>query len=540
MTPIKKINIYGYKCFKQFTLELNPGINIIVGDNEAGKSTILEAIHLALSGILNGKYLRNELSQYIFNKEIEQIYLSKLKSERSIPPPHILIEIFFEGNDMPELEGDYNSTRKKACGVSFRIEFDEQFQEDYEELLTTEVTTIPIEFYKVTWSSFSRESVTSKSIPLKSVLIDSSSTRFQNGSDVYISKIIKDDLVEKEIVELSQAYRKLKETFMNDKAVEAINNKIKGKANISTKTVHISVDLSAKNSWETTLMTYLEGIPFHQIGKGEQCLIKTNLALAHKKAKESNLILIEEPENHLSHSKLNQFLKAINDKCEGKQIVITTHNSFVANKLNLKNLIFLNNKEKVRLTDLKEDTYSFFEKLPGYNTLRVLLCKKVILVEGPSDELIIQRAFKDKFGNLPIESEIDVLSVGLTFERFLEIADFIKKPIAVVTDNDGEFANKITEKYKAYSGSENIKICADSRDELPTLEPQLVEANKDDLDLFCNIIELDIKKYNSIELITKYMISNKTHCALKIFNSNHSIKYPNYINEVINWSNETK
>ena len=462
MSFIQRINILHYKCFKKFSLDLNSGVNIIVGNNEAGKSTILEALHLALSGLLNGRYLKNELSQYIFNKEIETIYLESLKTDSPLPPPNILIEIFFSGYDLPEFEGDGNSTKRKASGLRFSIEFDTEYKDDYAELITTDVTTIPMEFYKVTFTSFSRESISVKSIPVKSVLIDSSSTRFQNGSDVYISKIIKDDLVEKEIVGLSQAYRKLKEAFMADKSVEAINKKITGKADISTKTVNISVDLSAKNSWETSLMTYLEGIPFHQIGKGEQCLIKTNLALAHKKAKESNLILIEEPENHLSHTKLNQFIKSIQNKCEGKQIVITTHSSFVANKLNLKNLILLNNKkEKTDLTALNKDTYEFFEKLPGYETLRLLLCKKAILVEGPSDELIIQRAFMEKNGNtLPIEKEIDVISVGLTFKRFLEVADILKKPIAVVTDNDSNYTTNITNKYADYNKAEKIKIFA--------------------------------------------------------------------------------
>jgi putative ATP-dependent endonuclease of the OLD family len=541
MNYIEKIKIVNYKCFKgSFDLNLNNGVNIIVGNNEAGKSTIIEAIHLALSGLLNGRYLKNELSQYIFNKEIETEYLKSLKSDNPKPPPYVQIEIFFAGNDLPELEGDGNSTRKKNCGVNFKVEFDSQFQESYSELTTTEVTTIPIEFYKATWTSFARDLVTIKSIPIKSVLIDSTSTRFQNGSDVYISKIIKDDLVEKDIVDLSQAYRKLKEAFMADKSVEAINKKITGKADISTKTVNISVDLSAKNSWETSLMTYLEGIPFHQIGKGEQCLIKTNLALAHKKAKESNLILIEEPENHLSHSKLNQFIKSITDKCQGKQIIITTHSSFVANKLNLKNLILLSNKkEKTELTALKKETYEFFEKLPGYETLRMLLSNKAILVEGPSDELIIQRAFMDKNKKaLPIEKEIDVISVGLTFKRFLEIADLIKKPIAVVTDNDGKYEIKITKKYEDFKNSDTIEIFADTREELPTLEPQIVDANKDNLDQLCEILELNKFEFNTTKLISDYMIANKTESALKIFISEKSINYPKYINDAIEWCNE--
>lgn len=541
MNTIEKINIINYKCYRgKFSLNLNEGINVIVGNNEAGKSTIIEAIHLALSGLLNGRYLRNELSQYIFNKEVETMYLESLKNGHPLPPPVILIEIFFTGDELPELEGDGNTSRKKASGISFKIEFDSQFQTDYDELIATEVTTIPIEFYKITWTSFAREVVNVKSIPVKSVLIDSSSTRFQNGSDVYISKIIKDDLVEKEIVDLSQAYRKLKEAFMADKSVEAINKKITSKADISTKTVSISVDLSAKNSWETSLMTYLEGIPFHQIGKGEQCLIKTNLALAHKKAKESNLILIEEPENHLSHSKLNQFIKSVTAKCEGKQIIITTHSSFVANKLNLKNLILLSStKEKTALTALSKETYEFFEKLPGYETLRMLLCKKAILVEGPSDELIVQRAFMDKHDKtVPIEKEIDVISVGLTFKRFLEVATILNTQVAIVTDNDGDYDTKITGKYVDFEDSDTIEIFADERNELRTLEPQLVNANKGNLKLLCEILEIDESDYKTEQLISDYMIANKTESALKIFNSDKSIQYPEYINDVIEWCDE--
>jgi putative ATP-dependent endonuclease of OLD family len=50
-----------------------------VGDNEAGKSTIIEAIHLALTGLYSGKYLKNELSQYAFNNEIVAEYIQSLE-----------------------------------------------------------------------------------------------------------------------------------------------------------------------------------------------------------------------------------------------------------------------------------------------------------------------------------------------------------------------------------------------------------------------------------------------------------------------------
>jgi len=68
---IEKLVLQNYKSFKERTvIEFNEGLNILVGDNEAGKSTILEAIHLCLSGILDGKYLKHDFHQYLFNYEI--------------------------------------------------------------------------------------------------------------------------------------------------------------------------------------------------------------------------------------------------------------------------------------------------------------------------------------------------------------------------------------------------------------------------------------------------------------------------------------
>jgi putative ATP-dependent endonuclease of OLD family len=544
---IEKINIENFKCFKgKFTLEFNDGVNILVGNNEAGKSTILEAIHLALTGMLNGRYLRHELSQYLFNNQVTNKYLRKVNKGKETAPPYILIEVFFKGKDYPKLEGNGNKDKVKAQGVSFKIEFDENYQEEYEELVKNELKTIPIEYYKIVWKSFARESITARSIPMKSVLIDSSSNRFQNGSDVYISKIIKDNLNDKQKASISQAYRKVKDVFMEEESVKQINKQLKDSSNISDKDVKVSVDLSAKNAWETSLMTYLDEIPFHQIGKGEQCIIKTNLALAHKKSEEANLILVEEPENHLSHTKLNEFVENIVAKCIDKQIIITTHNSFIANKLGLENLILLNNQKQTRLSELDSGTFDFFKKLPGYETLRLILCQKAILVEGDCDELIVQKAYMESNdGRLPIDNGIDVISVKLTFERFLKIAEKIGIKVAVVTDNDGN-VEKLDKKYAPYLGEgKNIEtfyddiidtgdlMIGDNKFNYNTLEPKLLKVNT-----LKKLNKIFGTKFSEIDDMHKHMKNNKTECALKVFESSIQIKYPEYIEDVIDWCDE--
>lgn len=546
---ITKVIIENYKCFKgKFSFEPNKGLNLLVGDNEAGKSTILEAIHLALTGILNGRYLKNELTQYLFNVESVSAYLKNLSENKPAVLPYILIEIYFDGEDIALFNGNGNSDKSNAVnGISFKIEFDEsKYKDEYAELLKSgNIKTVPIEYYDIVWTSFARNGITAKSIPLKSALIDSSSNRYQNGSDIYISRIIRENLEHKEIVDITQAYRKMQEVFMDESAIKTINEKIKTAAKISEKEVKLSVDLSSKNAWETSLMTYLDDIPFHNIGKGEQCIVKTKLALGHKKSKEANIILLEEPESHLSHTKLNELIKSVKDNLGDKQILISTHSSFVANKLGLDSLILLNDSKTVKLQDLKHDTKNFFSHLSGYDTLRLILCKKAILVEGDSDELVIQKAYRNvNGGKLPIENGIDVISVGTAFLRFLEIAEKLNKPVAVVTDNDGDVA-AVQAKYENYLGSNakaNIAICFDTTVDsgalvigaknkpfnYNTLEPKILKENgRTKMNTILG------STHENDEDLHKYMKANKTECALKIFETTEEIKFPQYILDAI-------
>jgi putative ATP-dependent endonuclease of OLD family len=541
---IEKMKIVNFKCFKgEFSLKLNEGINIIVGNNESGKSTVLEAIHLALTGLFNGRYLKNELTQYLFNREVVEEYLDNIANDKPAPLPYILIEIYIKEN-FAEFEGNGNSERTNACGLSLKIDFDEKYQSEYTQFIENgNIKSLPIEYYEIFWTTFARDSITSRSIPIKSALIDSSSYRYQNGSDIYISRIIRDNLETNEIIRISQAHRAMRDNFMDCEVIKQINDKIATEAEISNKTIELSVELLSKNAWESSLITYVDKIPFHFVGKGEQCIIKTKLALTHKRTIEANFILLEEPENHLTHSRLNHLIYDIKRNIENKQIIITTHSSFVANKLGLDNLVLLNRTTTTRFDELPDDTKSFFEKIAGYDTLRLILCNKAILVEGPSDELIIQKAYMNKNnGVLPIENEIDVISVGTSFLRFLEIAEKCQKPVVVVTDNDGDI-EALNDKYKNYLGDnakDFIKICFDenidtgdleSEEEAfnyNTLEPKLANANNLKV-----LNEIFNTCFDNKDDLHRYMNKNKTKCALEIFNTDKDIIFPNYIMEAI-------
>jgi len=543
---IKKIKIENFKGFEGiFELDLKDGLNILVGNNEAGKSTILEAIHLALTGLINGKYLNTELTQYLFNNAVVKRYIDSISNGSPISPPYVKIEIFFSNEeDLPLFIGNGNTEKSNACGISLAIEFDEKYKDEYEALLKIgSIKTLPMEYYESKWSTFARKDITTKSIPVKSALIDSVSTRYQNGSDVYISRIVRNILESEEIVEISQAHRQMRENFMGAAAIKNINSKLQEKAEISDKKIELSVELLSKNAWEGSLMTYLDEVPFHYIGKGEQCVVKTKLAFSDKRTKEAPIVLMEEPENHLTYARLNQLINYVKKECENRQVIISTHSGFVANKLGLSNLVLLNEKRTIRLTDLNDDTWGFFEKAAGYDTLRMLLSQKSILVEGASDELIIQRAYMDNHnGRLPIEDGIDVISVGTAFLRFLEIAEKICKCITVITDNDGDIP-ALEKKYTNYIGNQkkaNILISFDCNYYRGDLKIGDTPYNYNTIE---NLVFLSngLERMNAIlgttyateDELRKFMKQNKTECALRIFGTIEQVKFPKYITNVV-------
>lgn len=538
---IRKIKIWNFKSFREFETELNPSLNILVGDNEAGKSTILEAIHLALTGVYCGRGIRNEISPYLINSDAIRDYLDSLNNETPIAPPSLKIEIYFKGSIDPEFEGNDNTDKQdKVEGFRFEIALVEKYKDEYEKLLhSKEIKSLPTEYYEAVWTHFGRSSISTRKIPMKSVLIDSSNYRYQNGSDVYISRIVRDLLEPDDVIAISQAHRRMIDGFSQDPAIAQINEKISSESTIVRGDVTISADQGNKYAWETSLVTQIAGIPFTYIGKGAQCVIKTELALSHKKANTAEIILLEEPESHLSYSRLNELISMIADKYGDKQIVVSTHSSFVANKLGLANLVLLKNGRTTRITEL--ESARFFQRIAGYDTLRLVLCRKAILVEGASDELVVQRAYMDLHdGRLPIADGVDVISVGLTFLRFLEVAEKLSIPTCVVTDNDGD-VDALKRKFKNYLGDNakpTISICFDetvdqneedtSGFNYNTLEPKLLKANS--LEMFNSLLE---KKFDSEDDLRSYMKNHKTDCALAIFSSTQKINYPEYIKKAV-------
>jgi predicted ATP-dependent endonuclease of OLD family len=91
---ITKIKIFNYKQFKKLSIDFNDDINLLIGDNDSGKSTILEAINLCLTGYYRNQNLRNNLTSEIFNKEVATKFKDNVLSKGGTEPPMELYKRF--------------------------------------------------------------------------------------------------------------------------------------------------------------------------------------------------------------------------------------------------------------------------------------------------------------------------------------------------------------------------------------------------------------------------------------------------------------
>lgn len=548
---IKNIRIKNFKKFKDNLFEFNETVNILVGDNDSGKTTILEAIELAANCSYRNRPLSNILSSDLFNAKSINNYVSGDKSYESLP--EILIELYL--SELPEYRGMNNSQNIEADGLFIKICFDEELISTYNHFISSALNldSIPIEFYKIEWYSFGWDSIKYVNRKVRGLFIDPTRLHPTYGKTHYLSNIINSALSKPEQALLNLNYRQLKNSFGDQQQVKDLNSGLDNDNKVTESDLSIVVDTTV-GAVESGLQLAVNDILFSHIGKGEQNKIQIKLALLNKGGN-AGFVMIEEPENHLSHTNLSKLIKFISDNCNS-QVFITTHSSYVLNKLSLDNLCLLADGY-LRLRDVDPQTAKTLQRLPGYDTLRIVLSKKVILVEGPSDELLLKKIYLDKESRLPEEDGIDIIVVrGIGFKHYLKIAEHIETKVHVVKDNDGSYDKNINKYSANYKNFQNIKFYSDEDDLLKSLEPSLIAANgasETSLDDFAKIAlspqafnkliekpDLKTKKeyFTSIYIGTngdKNNGSKKVDTALRIFESSAPIKFPSYLEEALNF-----
>jgi len=154
--------------------------------------------------------------------------------------------------------------------------------------------------------------------------------------------------------------------------------------------------------------------------------------------------LIEEIEAHLHPQAQMQVIEAL-QKQDAIQLILTTHSPNLASKLKLENLIICNRGNAFPMgssyTKLASGDYTFLEKFLDTTKANLFFAKGLILVEGWAEEILIS-SIANHIGINLTEKGISIINVGnLAFARYVNIflrneAPYMGLPVAVITDSD--------------------------------------------------------------------------------------------------------
>lgn len=518
MKIIQKIRLQNFKKFEAFEVSFDDKINLLIGDNESGKSTILTALDLVMRGSRN-KVETIGLDS-IFNAKTITDFLNSNRSIGNLP--ELRVELYLNEQNNEITNGRNNLDKKLQDGLRLVCKPNEEYSKSISDVLKKPQCLFPFEYYTISFTTFNDVPYNGYNKYLKHILIDNSLTSNEYAMKEYVKDIYNSKLLDTtEKYHHQHEYRNYKEDFKNN-AFKGINGRLE-------KDYKFAIKSNSKSNVESDLIIYEGDVSIDNKGKGKQSIIKTSLALS-KSGEDFDAVLLEEPENHLSHSNMKNLIQEV-VQSTGKQIFVATHSDLVSTRLDLRKSILLNSssKHRVKLEDLSESTSKFFIKAPDNNILEFILSEKVILVEGDAEFILIEALYKKKTNKSLIENNIHVISVGGTsFPRYLDIAKLLNIKTAVVTDNDKNYKENIVDRYSKYI-EDSIKVFADEEDSRYTFEVCIYQDNT-------KICEDLFSGNRRILTVQEYMLKNKAEVAYQILeNKPNDLKIPNYIDSAFEW-----
>lgn len=519
---LKKFKIRNFRAIEDLELDFKKGLNIIVGENNSGKTAVIDALRLSFNDFQQRKDIYWSISDFRIDRSELSDIVNDIRFDLIFECEKEIESAWF--NDLHAIDEEGNSNLQ----LHFRYHLDSKSGKIKRSVWGGEMEGGSVS-YEV--SSALRNVYLS---PTRNTNRDLKPVRGNILGKLY-NNIGDDDERDEILNEMIKLFK------TNEKWKNFVK---KGHDTISKHLEHLTylaeeksqdVEISfAPYDFDKLVQNLIFQIPVYrelpegydpkyfdisQNGLGYNNLIYTATVLGDIKQRnktieeEFTLLLIEEPEAHLHPQLQNTFFNYLNrlhDE-DSFQVIVTSHSPTIAAKTNLKLLTVLQNSHnnicatQIDKLDLDNDNVDFLQKFLDVTKSQLFFANGVILVEGISEALLVPIFSKIMGEKYDLERNgIEVVNInGVAFKHFAKLFNSedeknrLNCRCAIITDDDdGKGVDERVDEIRKLESGNLIVI-----DGHKTFEYQLFRVNNKNELLLNSFADIHSRLSDELDLI---------------------------------------
>lgn len=530
---LSKLKLKNFRKYRDLEVPFKEGLNVLIGENDSGKTAIIDSIRILLGTQSYEYYFIEEKDFNDKSKELEIECTFSFKKESNDKVAKFLEWITFnekkESRLIVRLKASIKDFKVKKVVTAGEEGLDSRF-DLLDDLRVTYLKPLRDANTELTAGRFSR---------LSQILKNHKLFIGQENSHTFL------DTIKNFNKEINSYF---KTGGDGESIISNINNHLDdflGKERLADYNTDINI---TEDNLSSILNSLNLKISKNKVGLGtlNQLYIALELLLFETENNPLNLCLIEELEAHLHPQAQLRTIKHFQNKLnKNSQIILTTHSINLASSIKLENLILCKNNSAYPMgsdyTKLDTDDYEFLEIFLDATKSNLFFAKGVIFVEGDTENILVP-AIAEIIGRPLHEYGVSVVNIGnVAFKRYSRI--FLRKKsdedigikVAIITDLDvKEISN-----YKGIVLNDEMlsrinkvleqkgKNIDDFKDGIFRDEEELIENIKEKIGIKrlyseikeiikkIEIVDIDIETYREIIKQRKEKIYNKSN--IKVF-----------------------